>query len=93
MSLKAVNVLISGRVQGVFFRHWSREQAARLGVKGWVRNRYGGEVEGHFEGPEEAVDALVTLCRSGPPIAVVDNLEIEETRFEAAADFAVRPSA
>ena len=93
MRLKAVNVLISGRVQGVFFRHWSREQAARLGVKGWVRNRYGGAVEGHFEGPEEAVDALVALCRSGPPMAVVDNLEIEEAGIESSADFAVRPSA
>ena len=93
MSVKAARVLISGRVQGVFFRHWTRDQAARLGVKGWVRNCYGGHVEGHFEGPEEAVEALIAACREGPPSAVVETLEVEPAERSGGAGFVVRPSA
>lgn len=93
MSEKAARVLISGRVQGVFFRQWTREQAARLGVKGWVRNRYGGDVEGHFEGPGEAVEALIAACRDGPPPAIVERLDIEPAESSGAAGFVIRPSA
>lgn len=93
MSEKAARVLISGRVQGVFFRQWTRDRAARLGVKGWVRNRYGGDVEGHFEGPEAAVDALIELCRDGPPAAIVERLDVEPAGAAGAAGFTVRPSA
>lgn len=93
MGVKAARVLISGRVQGVFFRHWAREQAQGLGVGGWVRNCYGGDVEGHFEGPEAAVDALISACRDGPPLAVVETLEVKPAEFSGAAGFVVRPSA
>lgn len=93
MGIKAARVLISGLVQGVFFRHWTRDQAARLGVKGWVRNCYGGDVEGHFEGPEEAVDALIAACRDGPPMATVDRVVVETAEPSGAAGFVVRPSA
>ena len=93
MSVKAARVLISGRVQGVFFRHWTREQAQGLGVRGWVRNRYGGSVEGHFEGPEEAIDALVTMCHDGPQMAVVEKITIADVEPESCHRFEVRPSA
>ncbi len=93
MGMRAVKVLISGRVQGVFFRQWTRDQAARLGVKGWVRNCYGGDVEGHFEGPEEAVDGLIAACRDGPPMATVDRVVVEPAELSGAAGFMVRPSA
>lgn len=93
MGMRATRVQISGLVQGVFFRHWTRDQAARLGVKGWVRNCYGGDVEGHFEGPEEAVDALIAACRDGPPMATVDRVVVETAEPSGAAGFVVRPSA
>ncbi|MCH8202465.1 MAG: acylphosphatase [Proteobacteria bacterium] len=93
MSVKAARVLISGRVQGVFFRHWTRDQAVRLGVKGWVRNCYGGDVEGHFEGPEAAVDGLIAACRQGPPMATVERVVVEIAELSGAAGFVVRPSA
>ncbi len=93
MGVKAARVLISGRVQGVFFRHWTREQAQELGVAGWVRNRYGGGVEGHFEGPEVAVNALIAACRDGPPAAIVERLDVEPAESSGAAGFVIRPSA
>lgn len=93
MAYKAVHVRISGRVQGVFFRLWTREQAQRLGVRGWVRNRTGGGVEAHFEGAEEAVEALVEACRSGPSSAVVTELEAAPVEPTGAAGFEVRPTA
>jgi acylphosphatase len=67
-----VRVVVSGRVQGVWFRESCREQAVALGVAGWVRNRADGTVEGVFEGPPAAVERLVTWCRTGPSRARVD---------------------
>ncbi len=68
---KAVEVTVSGRVQGVFFRAATREQARRLGVHGWVRNEADGTVAALFEGPAEAVESLVAWCHEGPPSAQV----------------------
>ena len=64
-------VVVTGRVQGVCFRWETRTEAARLGVAGWIRNRSDGTVEGVFEGPRPAVDALVHWCHRGPPGAGV----------------------
>jgi acylphosphatase len=72
-----VRVVVAGVVQGVFFRDTCRDQARAEGVGGWVRNRGDGTVEAEFEGPRAAVDRLVTWCRSGPPRARVDGLEVE----------------
>lgn len=78
---KRVTVIVSGRVQGVNFRHFTSQSARRLGVKGWVRNLADGSVEGCFEGDASAVDALVEWCRSGPDYARVDSLELWEEPF------------
>ena len=67
----AVRVRIMGRVQGVWFRGWTVDQARRLGLAGWVRNRRDGTVEAVFAGPEAEVCAMVALCRTGPPAADV----------------------
>lgn len=72
-----VRVVVTGRVQGVFFRDACRDRARAEGVGGWVRNRSDGTVEAEFEGPRAAVDRLVTWCRSGPARARVDALEQE----------------
>lgn len=74
-------VVIHGLVQGVAFRHYTSRRALELGVTGWVRNLPDGSVEGLFEGDEAAVDALVEWCRSGPPAARVDRLDLREGTY------------
>ena len=78
MSRRRVQVVISGRVQGVFFRHSTVEAASRLGVAGWVKNRSDGKVEAEAEGPAEAVDAFLAFCRRGPERARVDELLVTD---------------
>ena len=68
--------LVSGRVQGVFFRTACKDEADRLGVKGFARNRRDGRVEVVAEGSEEAVEALARWCQQGPPRAVVTKVDI-----------------
>jgi len=70
------HVLVSGRVQGVFFRFETRHLARRLGIAGWVRNRRDGRVEAVFEGTKEAVERMVEFCRHGPSGARVVNVEV-----------------
>ncbi len=72
---KAVRAVIRGRVQAVFFRGWTHDQASRLGLAGWVRNRRDGSVEALFAGPAAAVDQMLRLCRQGPPAAIVGAVE------------------
>ncbi|MCS7119869.1 MAG: acylphosphatase [Candidatus Bathyarchaeota archaeon] len=74
-----VHVFISGRVQGVFFRHEIRKRATSLNLTGWVRNLPDGRVEAIFEGEREAVEEILEFCRRGPPGALVRNVE---TRWE-----------
>ncbi len=69
--MKTVRVLISGRVQGVWFRAWTKQQATAHGLDGWVRNRHDGDVEALFSGPDEAVDTIIDECGNGPPHARV----------------------
>jgi acylphosphatase len=68
--------LVSGRVQGVWFRESCREQAMAVGVAGSVRNLADGRVEAVFEGSRAAVDRLVAWCREGPRRAQVDTVEL-----------------
>lgn len=72
--LERVHLLISGTVQGVFYRQSTLEEAVRLGLAGWVRNLDDGRVEAVAEGPREALDALVAWCRRGPPAARVSDV-------------------
>ena len=90
-SANRVHVLVSGRVQGVFFRANTRAEAKRLGLKGWVKNLPGGRVELVAEGPLMAVDELVRWCHEGPAYARVDKVEIrQETPTGEFDDFSVR---
>jgi len=70
------HVFISGMVQGVFFRSETRDEAEKLGVKGWVRNLPDGTVEAVFEGEEKSVKELIEFCRRGPPGARVTDVDI-----------------
>ncbi|MBN2225548.1 MAG: acylphosphatase [Deltaproteobacteria bacterium] len=69
-------IRVSGRVQGVFFRQTTAEEANRLGVGGWVRNLPDGDVEAVIEGPSRDVDRLIAWCHHGPPAARVDDVSI-----------------
>jgi acylphosphatase len=79
-------VVVHGQVQGVAFRHYTSRRALELGVTGWVRNLPDGSVEGVFEGDEAAVNALVEWCRSGPPAARVDRLDLREGVYRSEFD-------
>jgi acylphosphatase len=82
-------VTAHGRVQGVFFRDSTRQEAERRGVAGSVRNTGEGTVEAVFEGDEAAVDALVEFCRSGPGSADVERVDVEEEEPEGLDGFEV----
>ncbi|MDQ1375726.1 MAG: acylphosphatase [Actinomycetota bacterium] len=71
-------VVVSGRVQGVFFRDSCQREAAAAGVTGWVRNRGDGAVEAVFEGDEAAVGHMVAWCGHGPSHARVDHVEVAD---------------
>jgi len=86
------HLLIEGQVQGVFYRAFTRNLAAKLGLIGWVRNLYDGRVEAVLEGPRELIEQAITECRKGPPGSSVRHIDIqwEETsgRYKG---FEIRP--
>jgi acylphosphatase len=86
----AVRVMVSGRVQGVWFRDACRNEAQLLGVTGWVRNREDGRVEIVAEGSEHAVAALVSWARVGPPRADVHAIGVEYMEPTGARTFVIR---
>ncbi|MER7009448.1 acylphosphatase [Dactylosporangium sp. NPDC000555] len=83
-------VLVSGRVQGVFFRDTCRRAAETRGVAGWVRNLPDGRVEAVFEGDDEAVEALVAWSRHGPESAHVTGVEVRDGPPEGLTGFRIR---
>jgi len=83
-------VLISGRVQGVFFRDTCRRLAERYGVAGWVRNLPDGRVEAVFEGPAEDVGRLVDWAHSGPRLATVNDVAIQPESPEGLTAFRIK---
>ena len=84
------HVVVSGRVQGVFFRYETRRRAEEAQVAGWVRNLPDGRVEAVFEGPDEAVERMVRWCREGPGGADVDDVEVTLEDPEGLDRFEVR---
>ncbi|HEY3448832.1 MAG TPA: acylphosphatase [Myxococcales bacterium] len=85
MAMIRVHLLIQGEVQGVCYRATTREEAERLGLKGWVRNLDSGEVEAEVEGPDDVVDELIRWCHKGPPAAEVSDVKV--TRMEYRGEF------
>ena len=76
---KAVHVRIEGRVQGVWYRGWTVQEAPRRRLAGWVRNRSDGSVEAVFAGPKLLVDEMIEACWRGPPSAKVTNVAVRPT--------------
>ena len=85
-----VRAVVTGRVQGVWFRDSCQEAARAVGVRGFVRNRADGAVEAEFEGPEAAVERMIAWCRTGPPRARVDAVDTERIATIGEPGFRVR---
>ena len=83
---KTLHVLVSGRVQGVGFRHGVYLQAQKRGLGGWVRNRADGRVEAHIEGDEALLREMLDWCRSGPALARVESVQEEWGHTHTPAD-------
>ena len=83
-------VLVSGRVQGVFYRDTCRRRASEKGVAGFVLNRPDGRVEAVFESEEDQVAEMIDWMRGGPPSAEVEDIEISQETPEGLTSFEVR---
>jgi len=79
--MKRMHVIISGRVQGVFFRARTSETALALKLTGWVRKLHDGSVEAIFEGDDKNVEAMLEWCREGPPHAIVKHVDADEKLY------------
>ncbi len=74
-------VLISGRVQGVFFRMETKQAAERFDITGWVKNRNDGTVEALFEGQKENIDQILKWCEKGPPLSKVNHVGLTHQKY------------
>jgi acylphosphatase len=92
MTTKAVRAVISGRVQGVWYRGWTVDEARIRRLTGWVRNRNDGSVEALFAGPPDKVDDMLKACRLGPPSAEVTDIVVEPVSDPLLHDFDQRPT-
>jgi acylphosphatase len=86
-------IVVRGRVQGVGFRYAMVQQAGKLALRGWVRNRRDGTVEAVIQGPVEPVQELVEWARHGPAGARVDGIEVKDEHAGDLGPFATRPTA
>lgn len=88
--MKTVKLLISGRVQGVYFRAFIKENADRLGLKGYAKNLNDRRVEAVFQGNPAEVNEIIELCKKGPDMSHVENIEIVKIKFEDYTRFDIR---
>jgi len=89
--MKQLRCLVSGRVQGVFFRGATQARMRELGVRGWVRNLPDGRVEALVEGDDAQLEAALTFLRRGPRAASVEQVEVQDAPGEPApAEFEIR---
>ncbi|MFB6086503.1 MAG: acylphosphatase [Halodesulfurarchaeum sp.] len=84
------HVFISGRVQGVYFRANTRDQARRRDVDGWVKNLDDGRVEAVFEGDQDAVESMIEWCQEGSPAAEVSDVAVSEEEPTGVQGFEIR---
>jgi acylphosphatase len=76
-----IRLIVKGRVQGVYFRASTVQQAQHLGLTGWVMNRQDGSVEAVAEGRSDRIHELIAWCRQGPPGARVDQVDVQRQDF------------
>lgn len=87
MDIQRLHIYISGRVQGVFYRDWTRRSAQELGLCGWVKNLPDRRVEALFEGTKTQLEEMLRRCHDGPGPARVDHVEV--TWEEATREFKI----
>ena len=90
--MRAVRLRITGRVQGVGYRAWAMQMAARLGMRGWVRNRGDGSVEALVIGEDDTVERMIEACRQGPFGARVGNVAVSEAEDDGSSGFTAKPT-
>lgn len=94
MTQKAIRCVVSGRVQGVGFRYFVQRAATSLGLKGWVRNLDGGNVEFLVQGDAQSVDKMLALARTGPQLAWVRDAVVDPQRIDPNLQtFEIKPTA
>ena len=89
MPSKHVNLRISGKVQGVFFRKSAKQEADNLSLGGWIRNKNDGTVEISASGEEKNIEQFIKWCKKGPPFAKVDDLQILVKKPEDYEEFSI----
>lgn len=87
--IKAVRLIISGSVQGIYFRQFVKDSAEQHKVRGFVRNLGDGKVEAFLEGDQDAVQAVVSLCKQGPKHAQIRNVEEKDEKFQDFKEFKI----
>lgn len=86
---KAARIYVFGTVQGIFFRAFVKENADKLGVFGYARNKEDGSLEAWFEGECEKVDCIIELCKKGPEQAIINRLDIVEEKMQDMKEFKI----
>ena len=89
---QTVRVVISGHVQGVWYRGWTVESARALDLRGWVRNCRNGTVEAVFGGPEPVIEIMLIRCHGGPPAARIDSVSVVAWDGETGTGFYQLPT-
>ena len=87
--MKTVHLLISGKVQGVFYRASAKDEAESLAINGWIRNTENGSVEATITGSEEAIEQFINWCKQGPPQARVDHVAVTQKPDEGFREFKI----
>ena len=88
--MMSVHVRVSGRVQGVYYRAYTRDRAKSLGINGWVRNIPGAGVEAVLEGERRQVGEMLKAMKSGPSGSVVLGMELSEIEAKGYNDFEIK---
>jgi len=86
LKLARAHVIVSGDVQGISFRYYTKEKAKNLEIRGWVRNLPTGEVEAVFEGFEDRINEMIEWCKKGPWLAKVNNVKVEFDDYKGEFD-------
>lgn len=86
---KSIRLYLSGIVQGVFFRSFIKENAEKIGVKGFIRNLDDGRVEIFIEGDYDNVSKMIEICRKGPKHSQIKNVELKQEKFQDFKQFKV----
>jgi acylphosphatase len=90
-SLKTVKIVVTGHVQGVFFRAYAKDLANELGISGWIRNEPGGNVSVTAQGPSVFIDRFIKWCHEGPPTSKIKDVTVkEDTEAELYEGFEIR---